>query len=55
MKTLRLVENFIEFTSQDATSYAQVRAKLEEAGTLTYKLATNLTCLAVVSTILIRP
>ena len=39
VKTLRLVENFlrplsiVEFTSQDATSYAQVRAKLEEAGT----------------------
>ena len=38
-KTLRLVENFlrplgiIEFTSNDAASYAQVRAKLERAGT----------------------
>ncbi len=38
VKTLRLIENFlrpisiVEFTSQDATSYAQVRAKLEEAG-----------------------
>jgi tRNA(fMet)-specific endonuclease VapC len=38
-KTLRLVENFLrplgilEFTSNDATSYAQVRAKLERAGT----------------------
>jgi len=39
VKTLRLVENFlrpltvIEFTSQDAIAYAQVRAKLERAGT----------------------
>src|SRR5262245_30561017 len=38
-KTLRLVENFLrplgilEFTSNDAISYAQVRAKLERAGT----------------------
>ena len=38
-KSLRLVENFlrplgiIEFTSNDAASYAQVRAKLEHAGT----------------------
>ncbi len=38
-KTLRLVENFLrplsilEFTSDDATAYAQVRAKLERAGT----------------------
>jgi tRNA(fMet)-specific endonuclease VapC len=38
-KTLRLVENFLrpiatlEFTSSDATSYAQVRARLERAGT----------------------
>jgi tRNA(fMet)-specific endonuclease VapC len=38
-KTLRLVENFlrpltiIEFTSQDAIAYAQVRARLERAGT----------------------
>ncbi len=38
-KTLRLVENFlrpigiIEFTSQDAVSYAHVRARLERAGT----------------------
>ena len=38
-KTLRLVEHFlrplgiIEFTSSDAPSYAQVRAKLEHAGT----------------------
>lgn len=37
-KTLRLVENFLrpltilEFTSQDAIVYAQVRAKLERAG-----------------------
>ena len=37
--TLRLVENFlrpltiIEFTSQDAIHYAQVRARLENAGT----------------------
>ena len=38
-RTLRLVENFlrplgiVEFTSDDAVSYAQVRAKLERAGT----------------------
>ncbi len=38
-KTSRLVENFlrpvtvIEFTSNDAVAYAQVRAKLERAGT----------------------
>jgi tRNA(fMet)-specific endonuclease VapC len=38
-KTLRLLENFlrplniVEFTSADAASYAQVRAKLERAGT----------------------
>ena len=38
-KTLRLVENFLrplsilEFTSDDATAYAQIRAKLERAGT----------------------
>jgi len=38
-KTLRLVENFLrplsilEFTSDDATVYARVRAKLERAGT----------------------
>ena len=39
VKTLRLVENFlrpltiVEFTSSDATSYANVRAKLERGGT----------------------
>jgi tRNA(fMet)-specific endonuclease VapC len=38
-KTLHLVENFLgpltilEFTSADAASYAQVRARLEKAGT----------------------
>jgi tRNA(fMet)-specific endonuclease VapC len=38
-KTLRLVENFlkpltiVEFTSADAISYAQVRARLERGGT----------------------
>jgi tRNA(fMet)-specific endonuclease VapC len=38
-KTLHLVENFLrpltvfEYTSADAASYAQVRAKLERAGT----------------------
>jgi tRNA(fMet)-specific endonuclease VapC len=38
-KTLRLIENFlrplgiVEFTSSDAASYAQVRTKLERAGT----------------------
>ena len=37
-KTLRLVENFLrpiailEFTSSDAASYAQIRARLERAG-----------------------
>ena len=37
-KTLRLVENFLrpitvlEFTSDDATTYAQVRAKLKRGG-----------------------
>jgi tRNA(fMet)-specific endonuclease VapC len=39
LKTLRLVENFLrplaiaEFTSDDASAYAHVRAKLERAGT----------------------
>ena len=39
VKTLRLLENFLqpvtvlEFTSEDATAYANVRAKLERAGT----------------------
>lgn len=39
IKTLRLFENFLrpltilEFTSEDAVVYAQVRAKLERAGT----------------------
>lgn len=39
VKTLRLVENFlapltiVEFTSEDAATYALVRAKLERAGT----------------------
>jgi len=39
VKTMRLVENFlrpltlVEFTSSDAASYANVRAKLERAGT----------------------
>lgn len=38
-KTLRLIENFlrplaiVEFNSNDATSYAQVRSRLERAGT----------------------
>ena len=38
-KTLRLIENFlrplavVEFNSADAASYAQVRSKLERAGT----------------------
>ena len=38
-KTLRLVENFlapltiVEFTSEDAAIYAQIRAKLQRAGT----------------------
>ena len=38
VKTMRLVENFlrpltlVEFTSSDAASYANVRAKLERAG-----------------------
>lgn len=39
VKTLRLLENFLrplavaDFTSDDAIAYAQVRAKLERAGT----------------------
>jgi tRNA(fMet)-specific endonuclease VapC len=39
IKTLRLLENFLrplaiaDFTSDDAISYAQIRAKLERAGT----------------------
>jgi tRNA(fMet)-specific endonuclease VapC len=39
IKTLRFIENFlrplttIEFTSEDAVVYAQVRARLERAGT----------------------
>lgn len=39
IKTLRLIENFlrpltlVDFTSEDAVAYAQVRAKLERAGT----------------------
>jgi len=39
IKTLRLLENFLrpmdiaDFTSDDAIAYAQVRAKLERAGT----------------------
>lgn len=39
IKTLRLIENFlqplalVDFTSDDAVAYAQVRAKLERAGT----------------------
>jgi tRNA(fMet)-specific endonuclease VapC len=39
IKTLRLLENFLrplaiaDFTSDDARSYAQIRAKLERAGT----------------------
>lgn len=39
IKTLRLVENFLrplavaEFTSDDAIAYAQIRARLERAGT----------------------
>ncbi len=39
IKTLRLIENFlkpltiVEFTSVDAIAYAQIRAKLERAGT----------------------
>jgi Predicted nucleic acid-binding protein, contains PIN domain len=38
IKTLRLVENFLrpltlaEFTSDDAIAYAQIRAKIERAG-----------------------
>lgn len=38
-KTLRLIENFlrplaiVEFNSNDAVSYAQVRSRLERAGT----------------------
>ena len=52
-KTLRLVENFlrpvgiVEFTSNDAASYAQVRAKLERAGTLIGPLDTLIAAQAV--------
>ncbi|MDP9191294.1 MAG: type II toxin-antitoxin system VapC family toxin [Acidobacteriota bacterium] len=39
VRTIRLIENFlqpltiVDFTSEDAIAYAQVRAKLERAGT----------------------
>ncbi len=52
-KTLRLVENFlrpigiVEFTSQDAASYAYIRAKLERAGTPTGPLDTLIAAQAV--------
>jgi tRNA(fMet)-specific endonuclease VapC len=54
-KTLRLVENFlrplgmVEFTSNDAASYAQVRAKLERAGTPIGPLDTLIAAQAVAS------
>ena len=53
-KTLRLVENFLrpiailEFTSSDAASYAQIRARLERAGTPIGPLDTLITAQAVV-------
>ena len=52
-KTLRLVENFlrpltiVEFASNDAASYAQVRAKLERAGTPIGRLDTLIAAQAV--------
>ena len=52
-KTLRLLENFLrplsilEFTSGDAASYAQVRAKLERAGTAIGPLDTLIAAQAV--------
>ena len=52
-KTLRLVENFLrplailEFTSSDAATYAQVRAKLERAGTPIGQLDTLIAAQAV--------
>jgi len=52
-KTLRLVENFlhplgsVEFTSNDAASYAQVRARLERAGTPIGSLDTMIAAQAV--------
>jgi tRNA(fMet)-specific endonuclease VapC len=54
VKTLRLVENFLrpiailEFTSSDAASHAQVRAKLERAGTPIGPLDTLIAAQAVV-------
>jgi len=53
-KTLRLVENFLrpiailEFTSNDAVSYAQIRARLERAGTPIGPLDTLIAAQAVV-------
>jgi tRNA(fMet)-specific endonuclease VapC len=50
---LRLVENFLrpiaiqEFTSSDAASYAEVRARLERAGTPIGPLATLIATQAV--------
>lgn len=52
-KTLRLIENFlrplaiVEFNSNDATSYAQVRSRLERAGTPIGPLATLIAAQAV--------
>jgi tRNA(fMet)-specific endonuclease VapC len=53
VKTMRLVENFlrpltvVEFTSDDAASYADVRAKLERAGTPIGQLDTLIAAQAV--------
>ena len=53
-RTLRLLENFLrpiailEFTSSDAASYAQVRAKFERAGTPIGPLDTLIAAQAVV-------
>lgn len=53
-KTLRLVENFLhpiailEFTSSDAASYAQIRARLERADTPIGPLDTLIAAQAVV-------
>jgi tRNA(fMet)-specific endonuclease VapC len=56
-KTLRLVEAFlqpltiIEFTSQDAIAYSQIRAKLERAGTPIGPLDTIIAAQAVARTL----
>ncbi|HEX7706582.1 MAG TPA: type II toxin-antitoxin system VapC family toxin [Thermoanaerobaculia bacterium] len=52
-KTLRLMENFlrpltiVEFTSEDAVTYARIRTRLERAGTLIGPLDTLIAAQAV--------